>query len=354
MSDISASASDEKSAHFFDAARAAFDSTQSKTATNGTRFFRIGGFTICLRFSGNVLAPRITPALEHLSCEPSAPDFTIFLWDSVSTQTEMTPPPWSQGDYGVHGEIRGYNSKRFRTAFNLGSGVLSALDLQKNEALFWIRNAADLPIYESGAPLLTTLHWWMSAQQRQLIHAAAIGKKEAGVLLVGKGGSGKSSTALRALNSDLQYAADDYCLLEGGEIPFVHSLYSSGKIHSRDAHKFPFLQPALDKSYNLNNEKALFFLNETFGEKISEGFPIRAVLCPTVVDRETTTLRKIPAAASLLALAPSTIFQLPGSGQNNFSFISEIVRRVPGYALELGRDFDNIPRVIAEFLETVE
>jgi hypothetical protein len=354
MSQLSTGASDENRARFFDAARAAFDSAQSKTATNATRFFRIGGYAIRLHFAGNALAPRLTPALEHLSCAPTTPDLSIFLWDSASTQTEMTPPPWSHDDYGVHGEIRGYNCARFRTAFNLGSGVLSALDLEKNEALFWIRNAADLPIYESGAPLLTTLHWWMSANARQLIHAAAIGKKEAGVLLVGKGGSGKSSTALRALNSDLQYAADDYCLLQGGENPFVHSLYSSGKIHSRDAHKFPFLQPALDSSTNLNNEKALFFLHETFGEKISAGFPIRAVLCPTVMDRETTTLRKIPASSSLLALAPSTIFQLPGSGQNNFSFISEIVRRVPGYALELGRDYDNIPRVIADFLETME
>lgn len=353
MPDFLAGARDENSALFFEAARAAFLRAEKNATTSVQRFFRIGGFTVGLRFAGHALPPRLTPALEHLSTAPAACDLTIFLWDSASTETEMTPPPWSRDDYGVHGEVRGYNMPRIRTAFHLGSGVLSALDLQNNEAIFWIRDAADLPIYESGAPLLTTLHWWMSARRRQLIHAAAIGREDGGVLLVGKGGSGKSSTALRALNSELQYAADDYCLLEGGERPFVHSLYSSGKIHSCDAHKFPFLQPALDASYNLNNEKALFFLHDTFGHKISAGFPIRAVLCPTVTGRETTTLRKIPASASLLALAPSTIFQLPGAGHNDFSFLSEVVRRVPGYALELGRDYENIPRVIADFLETL-
>jgi hypothetical protein len=317
------------------------------------RFFHIGGYTICLRFAGNSLEPRLTPAIEHLSipaCDES--DLTVCLWDSQSTGSELPAPPWTHEDYGVHGEITGYNTPQLRTAFNLGSGVLSMLDTQRSQALFWIRDADALPIYESGAPLLTIFHWWMGTRARQLIHAAAIGHESGGILLVGKGGSGKSSTSLRALHadSDLLYAADDYCLLANDRRPFVHSLYSSGKIHTKDTAIFPFLQPALDKSYDLNNEKALFFLRDHFEEKISSGFPIKAVVLPRVMGQANTRVIQASAGSALLALAPSTIFQLSGAGQPAFQMLSELVRSVPCYILELGSQREQIPGVISDLL----
>jgi len=320
------------------------------------RFFHIGGYTICLQFAGNGLESRLTPAIEHLSASPcNFPDLTVCLWDSQSTESELPAPPWSHEDYGVHGEISGYNTPQLRTAFNLGSGVLSMLDTQRNVALFWIRDADSLPIYESGAPLLTIFHWWMGTRKRQLIHAAAIGHESGGILLVGKGGSGKSSTSLRALDSDsgLLYAADDYCLLSHDGTPFVHSIYSSGKIHSKDTAIFPFLQPALDKSYNLNNEKALFFLKDHFEEKICPGFPIKAVVLPRVTGQANTRVVQASSAAALLALAPSTIFQLSGAGQPAFQMLSELVRKVPCYVLELGTERAQIPGAISDLLRTL-
>ena len=339
---------------FFNELHQAFLGAEQKAKANVQRFFHIAGTTICLRFAEDALEARLTPALEHLSVAPQEnPDLTVCLWDSQSTNTQLPAPPWSHNDYGVHGEIAGFNTSQLRTAFNLGSGVLSMLNLPRSEALFWIRDADALPIYESGAPLLTLFHWWMSAQGRQLMHAAAIGNETGGVLLVGKGGSGKSSTALRALDGDsgLIYAADDYCLLANETIPFVHSLYSSGKIHTKDTELFPFLRPALDKSYDLNNEKALFFLKDHFEGQISTGFPVKAILLPRVSDQAETCLVPASPAAALLALAPSTIFQLAGAGQPAFANMSQLVRQVPCYVLELGFEREQIPGVIAGLLE---
>lgn len=338
---------------FFDQLHQAFEDARQRAGVDVQRFFGIGGYTVCLHFAGSALEPRLTPALEHLSIPPcAAPDLTICLWDSQSTGSELPAPPWSHKDYGVHGEISGYNTTQLKTAFNLGSGVLSMLDIPRNLALFWIRDANSLPIYESGAPLLTIFHWWMGTRNRQLLHAAAVGNDAGGVLLVGKGGSGKSSTSLRALaaNSDLFYAADDYCLLSNDAAPFVHSIYSSGKIHSKDTAIFPFLQPALDKSYDLNNEKALFFLKDHFPEKICTGFPIKAVLLPRVTGLEHTRVVQTSASTALLALAPSTIFQLSGAGQPAFQMLSALVRNVPCYLLELGTERRQIPGVIADLL----
>src|SRR5207245_11614045 len=69
-------------------------------------FCEMAGYKIRLRFAGPALVPFILPALGHLNVAPySAPTLTICLWDSVSTRTKITPPPWSDTHYTPAGKI---------------------------------------------------------------------------------------------------------------------------------------------------------------------------------------------------------------------------------------------------------
>ena len=317
-------------------------------------FCEMAGYKIRLRFAGPALVPFILPALEHLIAAPcSAPALTICLWDSVSTQTRMPPPPWSESDYTPLRGIDHYTDDHTYTAFNLLTDILSLLDTRRNLAIYWIRDASQVPYFESGAPLLTILHWWMGNRQRQLIHAGAVGTAEGGVLLVGKGGSGKSSTCLRCLDSPLLYAGDDYCLITTKSAPHAHSIYSSGKVDAKDIGRFPFLAPALNNADHLDREKALYFLHPHFPGKISAGFPIRAILLPRVTGRRETGLKEISASESLLALAPSTIFQLTGAGHEAFKRLNEMVKQVPSFVIELGINLAEIPATISRLITSL-
>jgi len=317
-------------------------------------FCEMAGYKIRLRFAGPALVPFILPALEHLIAAPcSAPALTICLWDSVSTQTRMPPPPWSESDYTPLRGIDHYTDDHTYTAFNLLTDILSLLDTRRNLAIYWIRDASQVPYFESGAPLLTILHWWMGNRQRQLIHAGAVGTAKGGVLLVGKGGSGKSSTCLRCLDSPLLYAGDDYCLITTKSAPHAHSIYSSGKVDAKDIGRFPFLAPALNNADHLDREKALYFLHPHFPGKISAGFPIRAILLPRVTGRRETGLKEISASESLLALAPSTIFQLTGAGHEAFKRLNEMVKQVPSFVIELGINLAEIPATISRLITSL-
>ncbi|MHA1169545.1 MAG: hypothetical protein ACTSRU_17095, partial [Candidatus Hodarchaeales archaeon] len=55
-----------------------------------------------------------------------------------------------------------------------------------------------------------------------------------------------------------------------------------------------------------------------------------------------------PASAGevLRALAPSTLLQLPGAGKADIKIMSRLIRKVPGYTLELGSDISSIHEVI--------
>jgi hypothetical protein len=265
----------------------------------------------------------------------------------------MPSPPWSAKDYAARGEIAGFNNSKIQTSLDLGTGVLSMFRRDVNTGIFWIRDARHLPYWESGAPLRMILNWWLTEYKIQLLHASAVGTQEGGVLLAGKSGSGKSTSALACLDSCLKYVADDYCLLATEPVPFVHSLYSSAKINAADRFRFPYLSSALSNVERLGQEKALYFFHEHFPEKISRGFPLKAILIPQISGATETKVSIVSPAVALRALAPSTIFQLSGAGDAAFRLIAAVARKIPCYRLALGTDFSGIPRTILNVIRSV-
>ena len=314
--------------------------------------FLLGPSQVRLEFAGPALEGPLTAALAHRRIDFGAgpAPLTIHLWDTVSTGIPMPPPPWPLDACRERGEVRGYNDQRFRTAYSLGSGVLSMLDLERGVGFLWLRDAAQLPYWEAGAPLLTLLHWWFGAQGKQLVHGAAVGYPEGGVLLAGKGGSGKSTTALACLASDLLYAGDDYCLLQTDPAPMVFSLYNSAKLVRDQLGRLPFLTELWESGGEKEEEKALAFLQPHLPRRLTAGFPLRAILLPRVTGTPRTSLAPVAPAAALKALAPSTLFQLSGAGAPAFLVMARLVRTLPCWQLQLGTDLEEIPRTIGRLL----
>jgi hypothetical protein len=196
------------------------------------------------------------------------------------------------------------------------------------------------------------LHGWLSRRGLQYIHAAAVGTEAGGALLVGKGGSGKSTTALTCLDSDLTYVSDDYCLLSTTPEPRAYSLYSSAKLKP-DNTRLPHLLPLVHNRDRAPDEKPFVLLQQHFPEKLVSSLPIKVILVPQVTGQVDTAVRPVSAAIALLALAPSTIFQLPGATSAKFKEMAALVKTVPCYTLALGTDLAQIPQVIAQTLQEV-
>lgn len=339
---------------FFDRIYELYEKAEAASGGAVERFYCIAGLKIRLRFAGEALIPYITPALAHLETEPfSEPSLTVCLWDSASTNTVMPPPPWQRNDYHPkRGEIKGFNTDRIHTSFQWGAFALSLLDNDRNLGIYWVKSTEHIPYWESGAPLRAILNVWMNKRGIQLVHGGAVGLPSGGVLLVGKGGSGKSTTALTCLNSELFYASDDYSLIACQPTPTVFSIYNTGKKNADDVDRLPFLAKAISNSDRLSEEKALYFINDHFPEKILTSFPIRAVLVPRITGKTDTSLTATSAAAALASLVPSTMIQLPGSGKEACQIMMQVLQQVPCYYLELGTDLEQIPQVIFNLITT--
>lgn len=315
------------------------------------RCYAIGGYVVRLRFAGPALVPLVTPALAHLAVEPvEAPALTICLWDRASTNTVMPAPPWGPDDVLARGKIRGFNNQRFQTAYRLGLSLFSMLDHERNLGLYWTDDARQFIYHERSFPMRTLFNWWMLRHGRQLTHAAAVGTPAGGVLITGKSGVGKSTTALACLRSELFYVGDDHVLVGHAPGPFAFSLYNSAKLNAHHVEKFPHLLPAISNPDELDTQKALLFLHDHYPEKMIAGVPVQAILIPRVTGQCETRLQRISPATSLTALGPSTLFLMPGSDREIFQNLVSFVRQVPNYRLELGTELAQIPDVIAQLL----
>lgn len=346
---------------YFEAVYEGFKRAEGAAGGSAARFYTVGGHTVCLRFAGQALIPQLTPAVAHLETGPTeVPALTICIWDSVSTQTRMpllvssliqllSSNWWEQLD--TRFEIKGYNDSRIRSSFHVGPNILSVLDAQRNLAVYWVNDAAQIPYFERGSPLKTILNWWTARQELQYVHAGAVGTSTGGVLLAGKGGVGKSTTALACVGSELSYASDDYCLVANTPAPYVYSLYNTVKLDGlEDLGRFPHLKSMVSNIDRVNEEKLMIYLHQHYPHEVTKGFPIRAVVVPHVTGQTETRLRPATSGAALRSLAPSTILQLPGTGQSTLQFMSLLVRRVPCFILDLGTDISRVPDVILDLL----
>ncbi|MEM6327272.1 MAG: serine kinase [Bacteroidota bacterium] len=316
-----------------------------------TRTLQIGDRAVRLTFAGDALVPAFLPALAHLPETTTEANATVHIWDAASTGVPLPDPAWGPEEYGPRGLVRGFNTDTLRTAYQIGSGVLSVADLASRRAIVAVHDAEALPYYERGAPLLSALHWTLSDATSQFVHAGAVGVSDGGVLLVGPGGSGKSTTALACLGSDLLYAGDDYALAQlTPDGPRVASVYTSAKIKPGGTRWLPHLRPLIDNPERGPDEKDLLFVHRHHPEAIVRGFPLRAIVVPEITGAPASVLQLTDAADAFRALVPSTVLQLPSGGPRATAVLARLVREVPCVRLRLGTDMAEIPHVIGNLL----
>lgn len=302
------------------------------------REFSIAGLSARFRFCGPALVPTLTRAMTHLSrtANDGEPDVTLTLWDSRSTGVDMPPPPWSTDDYIRRGEIRDFHDGVRYVAFSVRGTILMLFNAETRRGLYWTRDPEGLPVYERAAPCRAQLGWWLASRGRQPLHAGAVGDASGCVLLAGRSGSGKSSTAIDALVSGLTYLSDDYCVLGAETSPVIYSLYTTGKMLEDGLARMPVLAPWVSNPQRAGDDKIVFFFHEHMPERIAQAAPLKAVLIPRIVASGDTGISRASATDALLALAPSTTSLMPYAGGEVLRNVTRAVKAVPAFHLTLG------------------
>ncbi len=321
-----------KAADVFDRALATFERATSLSGFSIS--FHLAGHVIRLRFAGDALMPLLAPAFAHLQDAGDRPaDLTICCWDDASTGVVTEEPARASERNGTD-----FIDGPVRIAWESEQRNFSAFSVKERLALLRTPDARGLPVWEQAAPMRKILHWWAAERGLQLVHAAAVGSHTGGVLLVGPGGSGKSTTALACVGSSIGYAGDDYCLLSINATSNVHALYCSGKADAASIAMLPRLQTAFTNSTLSAEGKSIIFVTDQYPEAMVRSFPLRAVVVPRITPDVDCRLDAITGAEALRAMAPSTLFQMPGNRAASLSRLATLTRAVPCWRLTLGKD----------------
>jgi hypothetical protein len=326
--------------------------------------FSIGGFGVRLRFAGQRWSGILTKALDHLQtdqpAEPSRRQLTISILDGslpqrnplLRTYLQALPERWWEYT-GPRGELLHLHGGSVLAFYHPGPDMLTIVDVEADLGFLWKRDLSPLPYYEAGSPMRALLHGWMRKQGVQFVHGGAVGTESGGVLLAGKGGSGKSTSVLACFDSCLKYASDDYCMVGSPDSKHweVYSLYNTAKLTGdSDLAKFSGLAKHVWNPHREPLEKATIFLNEAFPQKLIPQFPLRAILVPVITGQIDTRIEPCGDGVALMALGPSSLAQLPASGPQDLHAIAQVVRSSPCFRMNLGTDLTQIPGAIGELL----
>ncbi len=337
-------------ASFTESVAAAGDQALAATETAELRL-QIGDVAVRLRVAGRPLAARLLPALAPLAVPATpAPALDITVFDTAASGVQLPPPPWPSGAYRPGDRIEGFGGGDHEVAYALDPGVLSLVDNAGGRASFWTRDAADLPRWETGAPLRTLLRLALRGRGLQLVHGAVVGDERGGVLLAGVGGSGKSTTALACALAGLGFVGDDYCVLEGTSPPRAHALYAFGKAGPASLRLLPELGAALVPGGPTPEGKELVDVGAARPGALRHVAPLAAIVLPRVAAATGAPVR-ITAAEALVAIAPTTLLQLPGSGASDLSAMGALARSLPAYRLDVGPARDDVVNAVRAILE---
>ncbi len=342
--------SEEEQVAFFESALRLAKLAERRAAVHDVRI-DLAETVVAIRFTGEGLRDAFLPAISHLLLPVETPaQATLHVWDTASSGVAMIAPPCPRESFTHRGDIWGMGSTRIRSAFHWHEFSVNLFDHDRDTGVFWVNDAAALPYWSKASPLRTLFNWWLASNGAHLMHAAAIGTPRGGLLLAGRGGTGKSSTALASLEAGLQYVGDDYLAVRLEPEPAAYSLYATAKVTPSQMHRFPALAPFVTNPDCSDTDKSVVQLHPAFTGRLVRKLPLRAVASPAFGSAAASHFEADDGASTRRSTAFTTLSQLPHSGRELHDFIDRMMRTLPSLTLRLGHDVPGVPVAIAEML----
>ena len=229
------------------------------------------------------------------------------------------------------------------------SNTVSLLNKNKGIAFFLFDDINNLPYFESGSLFKNILQWWFENRDSSMIHSASIAFDGMALLIAGRGGSGKSSTALSCIMNGMEYLGDDYVVVNGEKKFSVSSVYNSIKLTSDSLKKFSGINKNVINPSFTKNEKGVAFLSEIKKFAMVRSASLKGVILPEISGFDHSSFSRISSSECFRSLAPSTIFQHIGRRNNISKFIAQLTKHLPCYKLKTGRD----PELISEIVKSI-
>jgi hypothetical protein len=256
---------------------------------------------------------------------------------------------WSRGEpYVPHHVAQALEAAGLRAGYYFDLDHWHVYEPSRGVGVQLMRLPGLYPPWETGAPLRPFLHWHYARRGMRLAHGGTLGVDGKGVLLAGAGGSGKSGTVIAGLLNGLQSVGDDYVLLNADRGVRAYPLYATLKQDPAGYERLGLGRRLPAGGLNWQG-KHQFRIGDVASQAVPPSLEIGALLLPRTGGFR-TRISPLPRAEAMIALAASSIHQMPGERESGFRFFGMIARRLPCFRLDLGRDPAEIADAIGNFI----
>jgi hypothetical protein len=321
----------------------------TKVSSQHVSTHRLGAVTCRIASNDAGAGQRLTRCLMPVSAETTGtPVLEIFVLCGSSAPFSL-PPAWNLPHTSERHLERLHLSPDVRISafYDHDRKFWMILDKSAGQALFWIASSDDIPFWEEAAPFKSILHWYVAGTALTILHGALVTASGRGVILGGPGGSGKSTTVAACLQEGLGVGGDDLVMIERGESGWRgHALYDAVKLSADEGMPVP---PILASAPSRQcGTKRLVRYSDAASDRFVAMSPLIALVQCVITGRSVSALTPIAPPAMLRALAPPTAFLLRGREADTLGKIGALVRELPCFRLDLGKD----PGEAASFLQS--
>lgn len=256
-------------------------------------------------------------------------DLTIFCLSGEAHDIIPTPP-WPKNSLSNRGQVQGLTDTQ-TVLIDQERGQLRAIDLTAKWAFFYVEDLAQLPIWEYYSPLKELIHLWGLSQNLLLLHAGSIAKMQ-GHLLIGLGGSGKSTTTLHALQSGWRSCGDDYVVID---VPKQKILALYKTLKWKPNSQLPELKAVqqCDSEYNALSGKHVYFLEQHPYCYVAET-PLASI---RILSRGNATQNNpCQPGQALMQLMTSSLCQIPYAMEKFTRLARQLINSVPAAEVLIG------------------
>ena len=202
-------------------------------------------------------------------------------------------------------------------------------------------------------PAVDAISVWAASQGIMPLHASALARNGQALLMIGEGGSGKTTTALALAMRGWQLIADDRAFLEVSPLGMVvHGLYRTAILTPTSAARLEAgswgdLQPTHEGKWAVQLPKSM---------RVATSATLRGVVALTHGVGEPYLTERLTRPAALAAwqgvFAPA--LQAHGPTPTWLANLASATRRAHTWGLTLGWQFDRLERVLGTLLDDLD
>lgn len=263
--------------------------------------------------------------------DDESPSLVVYCFDAQSIGS-LPSPPWKYSELDHFGNFNSNGSNYYLHVDVENSGLI-AMDVASGWGIFYMNESARMPSWHIYSPLKELIHLWCLSRNMLLLHAGSVIDRFGNAsLLLGKGGTGKSTMTMQALALGLKSCGDDYVVVDVNKMQ-LYALYRTLKWKDNSAVVRPDYLNEFHSVWDQRAQKSVFYAPHT-DEKVTGCADLVSLL---VLQRgEGIRVSKLSFCEAITGVAFSSIAQSPAAASRFMTLVRQLLQQIAAWHYCIG------------------